>query len=431
MIDRADRAGQPMTRRRRSGELSAMNEILKRIDGWESAGLIDADTATRLRAAEASTPDATSGTAPAAAATPHRDSGGRTMLTGLGTAFGPTASIAEMFAYLGAAFVIAAYWTFLARVADQSRDREVIFAVGSALLTVVVMLIGAWLAGRDERSRRGAGSLFLVSVVGAAVTANFLTQVMGWSWGVGPELFVAGAALAVALILRSLLPALATQVGLLGSVTFFGAMVLDVAKRVIEGRLTDAGGGYNPDYVPPRADVVMDVLLPAAGWLFLALVLGLIGLAEARRRTPAADVRAGLSRFWAGMVAIAGTWSAISTSGYVGADTYDRVLEPWMGDLILGVVVAVLVERALRRDAAAYILPAAIGLIAALTDLNFRYLANSTEIGLLLEGAILLAVGFSADRVRRRLGGGHPAAAPPRVPPAPPEPPPAEAPAVS
>ena len=400
-----------------------MNEILDRIDAWQSAGLIDAETAARLRAAE--------GSARAVRATTE-PTGGRAMLAGVGTAFGPTASIAEMFAYLGAAFVIAAYSTFLARVADQSRDREVIFAVGSALLTIVVMLIGAWLAGRDERSRRGAGILFLVAVLGAGVTANFLTQAMGWSWGAGPELFVAGAALAVALILRSLLPALATQVGLLGSVTFFGATVLDVAKRVIEGRLTDAGGGgYNPDDVPPRADVAIDVLLPAAGWLILALVLGLIGLAEARRRTPAADVRAGLSRFWAGMVAIAGTWSAVSTTGYLGADTYDRVLEPWMGDVILGIVVAVLVERAMRRDAAAYILPAAIGLIAALTDLNFRYLANSTEVGLLLEGGILLAVGFSADRVRRRLGGGHPAAAPPPGPPAPPEPPPVEAPAVS
>ena len=390
-----------------------MNEILDRIDAWESAGLIDRETAARLRGAEASQPAAA-----ASPATSPSSGAGRTMLTGVGTAFGPTASIAEMFAYLGAAFVIAAYSTFLARIADQSRDRDVIFTVGSALLTVVVMLIGAWLAGRDDRSRRGAGSLFLVAVVGAAVTANFLTQAMGWTWGAGPELFVAGAALLVAIVLRSLLPALATHVGLLGSVTFFGAAVLDVAKRVIEGRVTDsAGGGYGPNYVPPRADVVMDVLLPAAGWLILALVLGVIGLAEARRRTPAADLRAGLSRFWAGMVAVVGTWSAVSTSGYVGVETYDRVLEPWMGDLILGVVVAVLVERALRRDAAAYILPAAIGLIAALTDLNFRYLTNSTELGLLVEGGILLAVGVSADRIRRRLGGGHPPGEPPPAPP--------------
>jgi hypothetical protein len=392
-----------------------MNEIVERIDAWESAGLIDSQTAARLRAAETST-------APAAGS--RASSGARTMLTGAGTAFGPSASIAEMFAYLGSAFVIAAYSTFLARIAGESQDRDAIFAGGSALLTVVVMLIAAWLAGRDERSRRGAGVLFLVAVIGAGVTANFLTKVIGWPWGAGPELFVAGAALIVAVVGRSLLPALATHLGLLGAMTFFGATILDVVKRAIEGRLVDPVGGYDPNYVPPRADVVTDVLLPAVGWLILAFVIGVIGLAEARRATPAAHARAGFSRFWAGMVAVVGTWSAVSVTGYVGADTWDRILEPWIGDLILGLVVVVLVDRAIRRDAAAYIVPAAFGLIAALTDLNFRYLTNSTELGLLVEGAILLAVGFAADRIRRRLGRTRP--------PAPPSPPAAdEVPAVS
>ena len=123
------------------------------------------------------------------------------------------------------------------------------------------------------------------------------------------------------------------------------------------------------------------------------------------------------------MVAVAGTFSSVSASGYLGRgpDDYGRILEPWIGDLIVGVVVAVLVERAIRRDATAYIIPAAIGLIAALSDLNFRYLTGSTELGLLLEGAILLAVGFAADRVRRRLHHRAPPIGPaPPIAPAPP-----------
>jgi hypothetical protein len=43
-------------------------------------------------------------------------------------------------------------------------------------------------------------------------------------------------------------------------------------------------------------------------------------------------------------------------------------------------------------------------MITALTDFNFSYLSDQTEVGLLIEGLILLAVGFAADRIRRRLG---------------------------
>ena len=72
---------------------------------------------------------------------------------------------------------------------------------------------------------------------------------------------------------------------------------------------------------------------------------------------------------------------------------------------------AVLVERAFRRDATAYIYPAALGLIIALSDANVSYLSGGTEVALLVEGLILLGVGLAADRLRRRIGaaeGGHP-----------------------
>jgi hypothetical protein len=372
-----------------------MSEIVAKIDQWESAGLIDGQTAARLRGAELTMPG------PPAAPPP---SGARSMLTGVGTAFGPAASVAEMFAYLGSAFVIAAYSTFLARISDESSNREAVAAGGAALLTIAVIVLGAWMARRGERSRRGAGVLFLVGVLGTAVTASFVTRAIGWTWGAGSEALVAASTLVVAVVLRFVLPALTTQIGLLGGITFVGVTVMDIVKRAMDGRLTDTVGVGSTPFEPRVASVVLDVLLPAVGWLLIALVLGLIGLAEARRGTPAAAARAGLTRVWAGLVAVIGGWSALSASGYLGGEDYGRVLEPWIGDALLGVLVAVLVERAIRRDSAAFILPAAIGLIAALTDLNFRYLTGSPELGLLLEGGILLAVGFSADRFRRWLG---------------------------
>src|SRR5690349_13411683 len=182
----------------------AADLVLARIAAWHTGGIIDADTAGRLRAAEAAARPAARSTTP----------GAPSPLSGIGSAFGPTASIAEMFAYLGAAFLIAAYATFSARIAEASSDRDVILTAASALLTVAVVGVGWWLAGRDERSRRGAGVLFLVAVVGAAVTANFVTQAFGWTGGAGPELFVAVVAAVVAVALRALVPGLATQLGL-------------------------------------------------------------------------------------------------------------------------------------------------------------------------------------------------------------------------
>ena len=65
---------------------------------------------------------------------------------------------------------------------------------------------------------------------------------------------------------------------------------------------------------------------------------------------------------------------------------------------------AILVERAFRRDATSFIYAAALGLMVALTDFNLTYLSDTTEVALLIEGLILLAVGLAADRLRRRIG---------------------------
>ena len=89
-----------------------------------------------------------------------------------------------------------------------------------------------------------------------------------------------------------------------------------------------------------------------------------------------------------------------------GGQLRGRVIEPWIADLALLVLAAVLVQRAFRRDASTFVYAAALGLIIALTDFNFTYLSSSTEVGLLIEGVILLGAGVTADRLRRRIG--HP-----------------------
>jgi len=137
------------------------------------------------------------------------------------------------------------------------------------------------------------------------------------------------------------------------------------------------------------------------------MVIGLIGLREAGARDdPLALRRAAVSRFWAGITAVIGMSTAVTRTVYDGDDFSHQVLEPWVGVAALLILSAVLVERAFRRDATSYIYAAALGLIVALSYFNLNYLSDSQELALLLEGIILLGVGFGADRLRRRIGQG-------------------------
>ena len=155
-------------------------------------------------------------------------------------------------------------------------------------------------------------------------------------------------------------------------------------------------------------DPIILVIASAAWWLAIAVGMGLLGLAEARNvgnpSDPTAASRAAITRFWAGLLAVIGLSTSISRSAPTASGEYVRVLEPLVGDIALLVLSAVLVERAFRREATSFIYAAALGLIVALTDINVSYMADSTSAALLVEGLILLAVGFGADRLRRRVG---------------------------
>jgi hypothetical protein len=212
----------------------------------------------------------------------------------------------------------------------------------------------------------------------------------------------AGIALAIATILRVIHPSVLTEIGVLAWYTTLAATGL----VWIQGRFfADTFAGTSAAAGP---DPILLVVGSAVWWLGTAVVIGLVGLAEARAgdgtADPAALRRAAVCRFWAGLVAVIGLATAVSQSGALPTGEYGRIVEPWIAILAMLILSGILLERAFRRDATSFIYAAALGLIVALTDLNVSYLSAGTEIALFLEGVILLAVGFAANALRRRVG---------------------------
>jgi len=388
-----------------------MSDIGERIDAWEAAGLIDGATADRLRSAEA---------VPAAVGVPPEPLPAARPTEGVGPStaaawFGPGVTIPEVFGYLGAGFLLAGWSAFVVRIAG---DRPVIVGAGALFAAVVLVALGAWLRTGDARRSRAAGVAFVVAVGfvggGFATLATYveidgpLIGIVGTGW-----------AAAAAVLLRAFHPSVLTQAGLLAALTSLAGALLAWAESRIVPPLTFTDDGLA---IRGGPDPALLAVATAAWWLALAVVIGLIGLRESRaaeRGNRAAERRASITRFWAGLVAVLGLASALTRSDYDAGGEFRRVIAPWVGDLALLAVSAVLVERAFRRDTTAYIYPAALGLILTLSDVNITYLSSTTEVALLVEGFILLGVGLAADRLRRRIGvagGVHPGslAPPPR-----------------
>jgi hypothetical protein len=362
----------------------AMDTVLERIAAWEAAGLIDRQTADRLRAAESSP-------APSPLGSPQPSSVG----SAAGSFFGPTPTIVEMFGYLGALFLIAAWSAFLVRIAGSAgdHDRATILAFGTALGAAILLGVGLMFRAGDARRRRAGGVAILAATLAAASAGGFAGAALSLDVPVS-AVVSAAAALLVAAIGRIALPAVTTQ----GAVLLAATGLAWATFRLLEPASLECC-----DSVQPRADVIRLVVVPAIGWLALAVVFGALGLVEARSSGAPAQRRAGLTRFWAGLVAVAGVATSVFASGSLGAGDYGRLIEPWIAEVAIIAVSLVLVERAFRRDSSAYILAAAIGLVTALTDFNFRYLTNSTDVALLVEGVILIGAGVAADRLRRRI----------------------------
>ena len=385
------------------------------IAAWEAAGLIDAPLAARLRAAGTSTALASSGEATPSQASPELSETGSSGSGAAGSFFGPSITVGELFAYLGAAFVFGGWIAFIANLSTTSHPTEILTGA-LALSALVTFGLGLVLARGDSRRRRAAGVAFLATTILAAGSAAYLVQMdflRNTLQDQAPGILIAAVTVVVAALLRRVLPAVATQVGLVLSLAGLGGAILSWVQSIVYPTDFGSGGAYTTNPVPQPSEPVGLIVAAAAWWLLLAFGLGLLGLFEARHeaRDPAAGRRAATTRFLAGLVAVVGTAIELTANGSLGGDQYGRLIEPWIGDLALVAIAAVLLERAFRRDSTAFVLPAAIGLILAMTDFNFSYLAQSTYVGLLIEGVILLGVGFVGSRLRRRIGRSGPAAA--------------------
>jgi hypothetical protein len=260
----------------------------------------------------------------------------------------------------------------------------------------------------DARRRRGAGIAFLgATLYAAGAAAGALTSLH--VSGSAEVLIVTIVAVAIASVVRFLHAGLLTQFGLLVSVTALGGAVLAVLNDLVSPDPFNEKGAI----VGSTPDPLLMILASAALWLLVALGLGLLAIRESAAQRDSVSAagaparRAGLTRGWAGMVAVVGLASALSRNDVLPSGDYGRIVTPWVMDAILLGLAGLLVERAFRRDSGAFLFAAGVGLIAALTDLNFSYLSATPEIGLLIEGGLLLAVGFGADRLRRRLVGGR------------------------
>ena len=380
-------------------EGTARDDAEVHIAALESAGLIDAALAARLRAAALALPGAQ-----VAQPLPGPEPGGT-----VGSFFGPVVTITELFGYLGALFLFGGWLAFIGNLSQTSHPTEVI-AGGLALSALVMFGLGLALARGDPRRRRGAGVAFLATTFLAAGSAAYVVQMdflRNTLQDQAPGILIALVAVVVAAALRRVLPAVATQVGLVVSLSGLAGAILSWVRSIVYPTDFGGGGGFTTNPTPAPAESVGLVVAAALWWLLVAFGLGLLALYETRRERsdPAAGRRASTTRFLAGLLAVGGVANELTHSGSLGGDQYGRLLEPWIADLAIAVVAAILLERAFRRDSTAFIMPGAIGLIIALTDLNFSYLAASIYVGLLIEGGILLIVGFLASRVRRLLNG--------------------------
>jgi hypothetical protein len=363
--------------------------VLERIAGWETAGLIDAATAERLRAAEAASVD---------------DDGepGATTTSRAGVAssfFGPAVSIVEAFSYLGGAFVLAAWAVLIGRLGNESSGatRDWLFVAGAAVPAVIFFLIGFTLHGRSARLGRAAGVAFVVSV--ALIWLGVTLNVDIFSDGSTAAVAGAAAGLLAAAAYRWVHPSILTEIALLATITGLVQAALLFLDNIVSpaAELPFGATANNP--------TIAEVAIASLVWLATAVVIGLIALAESRGAAPEPARRASLARFWAGIVAVAGVASALSQNVYHDSGFSHRIVEPWIADLIVLLISAVLLERAFRRGAGAYVLAAAFGVVLALTDFNFSYFAQAsgTEVALLVEGLLLIAIAFGAERISRRV----------------------------
>jgi hypothetical protein len=361
----------------------AASNVLERIDAWQAAGLIDDATAERLRAAES-------------AATVTPDGRPDNPLQAASAMFGPPVSIAELFAYVGTGFLLAA-WHVLAPNADFSQPANLVDqSIRWLVPAVAFAIIGLIGRGGSPRLGRAAGVAFAIATIHAY---GLFEGVLRPGYPDVAEVAVAGLTVLVAASFRRLQPSVLTQLTLVGALLLLAAVSFRWLSGVVFGVDT---------YDRPSPETTARALMTMAYWLIVALVLGLLARLEWRigddappSTNPDEDARARrgrITRLIAGLTAVFAVTAGAMVSGSEG-----RALPAWLGDLAILAVSGILLAIAIRFGALAYLLPAALGLIVALTDLNSQYVVERTGIGaaLVVEGLILMGTGLVAERLRR------------------------------
>jgi hypothetical protein len=388
--------------------------VLERIDAWAAAGLIDETTADRLRAADAETQTGADAAAPVdRAVVDAHGVGGAPSRSAAGSVFGPAVTIGELFAYVGAGFLLAAWHTLFGSFFSQTSGdgfftpNFIAQAIQLAVPAIAFAGVGMLALRHGERERRAAGVAFIVATVHVFGALGFAMQTLHAEINITLIVAAAGAVVAAAMFRRALASVL-TQLALLGSLVGLAISLLGWLSTQLF-----PPSGFT-DFGPQSIDLgvaELRVVATLAWWILWAAGFGLIALLEARRAARPtgseseranAHARANFTRFFAGMTAVLGTLNAVGQG-----NPFDRVIPLWLGDLAVIAVALVLIVIAFRRNAIAYLIPAAIGVIGALSEINATYVASQTGVGvaLLLEGVILIGVGFVADRLRRRLWG--------------------------
>ena len=264
---------------------------------------------------------------------------------------GPSVTISEVFAYLGGAFLLAAWSSFMTRANGPSGDPRFPVGAMSLLAAGVLGAMGLALRGGSERMSRAAGVAFLLVASYAAVAAAAFGNAAGLEWPL-TGVVASAVGLTTAIALRVVHPSVLTQVGVLGWLTALVASTLVLAPghalpRGILARHRASNRG--------RSRPLILVVATAAWWLVTAVVIALIGLREARiadrDADPGAGRRADEQRSGQASSRCSG-WRRPSADPPAFANgEYGRVVEPWIGDLALVALSAILIERAFRRDA--------------------------------------------------------------------------------
>jgi Predicted membrane protein (DUF2157) len=368
--------------------------VIRRIEAWEAAGLIDPETADRLREAEAN-------------AVPVPDQAAEARAAGAGRGLGVTA--VELFVYLGAAFVLGAWYALIASTNPSWEDSSARFAAAGLIAALALALLGVAMAGRDARFRRAAGVAFLVALPNLGAGVYLLADTLHHE--VYPDaptntLVASIVVLLAALVARRVLPALTTQLGLAAAAATVGGLAMGWLDAVLFPR---GGVEWQPRPIDETAALVRVLLSMVWWWAVAAAMAVLLVILDPEPRT---EGRTRLGRIAVGLTAVLGTTSAV----FVRHDWIDGsslsgqpVLEPFVGAAIILAVSGVLLVLAVRRQSVGYLWPGGLGVFIALTWMNAEYLAveSGLWIALLVEGAVLFGVAFGVNRMSRRLQPGE------------------------